>query len=382
MPIHQICFDAFSSTDSYECDLYNYTRVFRSVGFDIEFGTVSETKLPVITSAPSDIPSESPFVCLFGCPWKRDLSSVLPIFLSVKARLLSFDTEPASPTEFNASQFLACETIAHAKRCDACFEADPVRRRQLLEEAYSIYEGVIFATCHTSMIEIVKTVRAGLKKAILFQSAHDLTSLSPDWCRMLSHSFAGMALCCLMSENCSSKFVSLVSASLSYEKLRPVELASTLRFLPFLMYECTFVVPSSGGNLEALILSSAQKFGMCLSVSENVLLPIMLSVGRRDLFELEIGLVEPEQRAEKERFAMAIHQRALDQKSAPAPLNSIRTHIVNGQILDRKCAACGVWDRTGKHHSRCSGCMLVYYCCRECQLAHWKEHKKACKNKK
>jgi hypothetical protein len=30
--------------------------------------------------------------------------------------------------------------------------------------------------------------------------------------------------------------------------------------------------------------------------------------------------------------------------------------------------------------SRCSGCNLMWYCCRSCQKAHWKEHKYNCKN--
>jgi hypothetical protein len=28
---------------------------------------------------------------------------------------------------------------------------------------------------------------------------------------------------------------------------------------------------------------------------------------------------------------------------------------------------------------KCSGCQQVAYCNRDCQTAHWKEHKKACK---
>lgn len=387
MPIRPVRASA-ASGDPYECDLYNYSSVFRSLEFDIEFGMISETNLPIITSAPSNIPSGSPFVCLFGRPWERDLSSVLPIFSSVKARLLSFADTPARPEEFDATQFLVCETIGHAMRCEACFETDPVKRQQLFDEAYRIYEGVLFATCHSSMIEMIKTVRSGnLQKAVLFQPAPDMVGLFPDRCRILSHSFAGMALCSLMTEGCPVKFVSLVSASLCYEKFRPMELACTLRLLPFLMYENKFTVPSGCSSseeastkavLNTLIMKSAQKFGMCISVTETVLLPVMLMAGRRDLFDAELGFIEPEKRAEKERFAMAIHQRTIDRQSAPAPLNSIRTHIVDGRILDRKCAGCGVWDRTGKSHSRCSRCMLVYYCGRGCQMAHWGEHKKEC----
>ncbi|CAM9967240.1 unnamed protein product, partial [Heterosigma akashiwo] len=39
-----------------------------------------------------------------------------------------------------------------------------------------------------------------------------------------------------------------------------------------------------------------------------------------------------------------------------------------------RCAVCGVG--AGLHG--CAGCRLVYYCSKEHQKAHWKEHKPAC----
>jgi len=40
----------------------------------------------------------------------------------------------------------------------------------------------------------------------------------------------------------------------------------------------------------------------------------------------------------------------------------------------RRCAFC---DKRGLH-KRCNGCMEVYYCSKECQKAHWEQHKKYC----
>jgi hypothetical protein len=58
---------------------------------------------------------------------------------------------------------------------------------------------------------------------------------------------------------------------------------------------------------------------------------------------------------------------------------TVRTHIVDGKILDRVCAACGVWEGIVKNKfARCSGCKMVYYCGKQCQLAHWKAHKSLC----
>eukprot|EP01084_Bolivina_argentea_P093741 168558_1 len=33
-------------------------------------------------------------------------------------------------------------------------------------------------------------------------------------------------------------------------------------------------------------------------------------------------------------------------------------------------------------NKRCSGCKQVYYCSKQCQSNHWKQHKKECKGKK
>jgi hypothetical protein len=43
-----------------------------------------------------------------------------------------------------------------------------------------------------------------------------------------------------------------------------------------------------------------------------------------------------------------------------------RTHFAN-----RGCTGAGV--------KKCAGCLKVYYCARECQLAHWSAHKKECR---
>jgi hypothetical protein len=355
-------------------EIHNLTSALRLMDFDISFGIASESRLPLVLRAPSDIPERSPYVCLFGNPSEKDLSFVFRTYASVKDRLFSFRESPAGPDEFASHHFLSCETVGHATRWKAYFEADRVKREQIFEEAFGIYEGVVYATCHSSLIDFVKSIqkkncdgrRKQTSSSILFQPPPDMTAVSPDWCRMLSHSFVGMALCSLMTGKYAN-FVSLVSAGLCYEKRRVIELALVLRLIPYLMF-------IESGSVEGYVASNA--------VTEKLLLPVMIINGRRDLFNTELGFIEPEQRrAECERFALAVFQRSIDRQSSPAPINTIRTHVMDGRILERRCAACGVWDRIGKSHSRCSGCMLVYYCCRACQLAHWKQHKLECGKK-
>ncbi len=47
--------------------------------------------------------------------------------------------------------------------------------------------------------------------------------------------------------------------------------------------------------------------------------------------------------------------------------------------MERKCAACDTRIPPGKSKSQCSECKLVYYCNKECQNAHWKQHRACCK---
>ena len=43
------------------------------------------------------------------------------------------------------------------------------------------------------------------------------------------------------------------------------------------------------------------------------------------------------------------------------------------------CAFCHEGVESGLRLSRCSGCYVVKYCCREHQVEHYKTHKKTCK---
>lgn len=44
------------------------------------------------------------------------------------------------------------------------------------------------------------------------------------------------------------------------------------------------------------------------------------------------------------------------------------------------CNCCGIFESTVKNDLRqCSRCMSALYCSKECQVSHWKDHKKHCK---
>jgi hypothetical protein len=352
---------------------------------DIEFGVISGTKLPIILKGPVEVPESGPFTCFYGAPWKKDLSRALLIFDTIESRVLSLIDSPARHDEFDASHILAIETAGHSVRCLAMNEVDSDQRYILFSKAYKIYEGVLLSLCHSSLRSMVETLRKDLKKINLFQPVVDMAKMSATGRRVVSHTFAGMALCMLMGEWSAIKFASLVSAAVIWEEKFPVQMAAALRMIPLLMSMEEIQVPGAGflGNETYIskIFSTGMIFGIHTSITEKVLLPALLWANRAELFSMELQFIEDDKRDKCEQFARAIYARSVERMSSPAALTSVRTHVIDGKIIERTCLACGVWDRTGKSHLRCSACMLVYYCNRECQLAHWKQHKKVCKKK-
>ncbi len=47
-------------------------------------------------------------------------------------------------------------------------------------------------------------------------------------------------------------------------------------------------------------------------------------------------------------------------------------------IKARQCEACGALDSPGSALRKCTRCTVVYYCSKDCQKRHWKEHRPRC----
>ena len=45
------------------------------------------------------------------------------------------------------------------------------------------------------------------------------------------------------------------------------------------------------------------------------------------------------------------------------------------------CTNCGKDNESGSELKSCAACKMVKYCCRDCQVNHWPNHKKACKKR-
>jgi hypothetical protein len=368
----------------YELDFFHATQVFRSLGVVCQFGIIPSTHSPILPKAPLDIPSVSPFVCFYGRAWLKPLDAAHKIFSKIHDRLLAVRDSPAHPNEFDVHQLLASESVGHEVRCLACFEEDSVKRAALLEKAYSIYEGVVLVCCHSSVNAMLNTISKGSSKAFLFQPFKDMERFTPEGRRLVSHSFAGMAVCALMGEGTIAKFISLVSAAVCWDAQRPLELAGTLRMLPLIMGKADLLVNPidvvDSQTFLVLVAKTRSTTEMFNAVTDNILLPAMLRLGRRDLFDYELLSMHADRRVDCERFAHSVERHRV---TTPSSLRTVRSHVVDGQIIERVCAACGIWDGTAKKKfMRCSGCDRVYYCGKQCQLAHWKGvHKAVCVKK-
>ena len=71
-------------------------------------------------------------------------------------------------------------------------------------------------------------------------------------------------------------------------------------------------------------------------------------------------------------------QRVLQQVNmhsiAPNPTKVPISFVASSK--ERSCEGCGItWNRP---MPRCIKCKLVRYCSRDCQVAHWMDHKKSC----
>ena len=60
------------------------------------------------------------------------------------------------------------------------------------------------------------------------------------------------------------------------------------------------------------------------------------------------------------------------------PLSNEEKEMVKLQV----CANCQVKERALRQHYACSKCKTTYYCSRDCQVKHWKQHKLTCLRQK
>lgn len=77
------------------------------------------------------------------------------------------------------------------------------------------------------------------------------------------------------------------------------------------------------------------------------------------------------------------HTRSTNTRDRGSVMNAAVRNSKVGQTTGKlkSCDSCQRMESKRGDYSRCSRCLIVYYCSRECQRAAWRQHKKVCGSK-
>jgi hypothetical protein len=344
-------------------EIYAFCHVFRSLAppDDDTFGVgvALATSVPVIWKAPIEDPDAEEPIGLFD---PENLNNFVPHcqnFIEIENRLLSLNDSPA---QFTLEDLVTGEIIGHKTRHLACFEIDPDERRKLFNKAFKIYESLIMV-CDNKQAQI-QYIKISQQGWIFPKYGEQRQNDERQQC--ISRIFAGMAVCELMEKK--PTYCSFASVAIHWASECALELACCLRIFPYVI--ATLLIED---DEDECVIQNLMD--MTYEVSEKVLLPLMIELGRQDLFdqELRISIYSEDCRAECERIAAEFNRPFDPEKSGHINFKQVR-----GRLIERVCAKCGMIDETN-HFKRCSVCHSVFYCGKECQVKHWKEHKSVCK---
>ena len=165
--------------------------------------------------------------------------------------------------------------------------------------------------------------------------------------------------------------------------------------------KCLFYLPEEGtilhkalwlgapvDVLEAIISKNSEdplKRNLCSTIDSEGNLPLHVAAAALDSAPLLLSLISLHPASVNALNSdgmtpLQIHEAGATVEGLPPRLNSSEI----GFILSERhasytrlncCAGCG----KGEELKRCTRCMEIVYCGKECQRKHWKEHKKACK---
>lgn len=347
-----------------------------------EFMLCARSSLPLLSRGPVQIPNDRPFVCLFGNPFSKNLSAAHDVFRRLEARLMNPDED------FTLEEMFCVETVAHKLRYRGVLSGNAA----MLSRASELYRAVLLAYSFTPLTSIVMDIPRMTNKVMMVTPAPGIEQFSVTARRGVVHCLAGMALCALMGRDVLG-FFGLSSAALSWELGRPVELAGFLRLNMALVSkfklglrlahdgQWEFLVPSAIDAIMDPLLPRTLK--VYEAFTKQLVLPAVLRHGSPAMLQQERDLIGPAEWDQAHSFAQAILRRIQDRAAGtiPTPDRLTRVHIVDGQIVERRCGGCGVWQaHSGGRRLECCGkCRQVYYCGKECQSLHWPEHKASCK---
>jgi MYND finger len=220
------------------------------------------------------------------------------------------------------NEILACLSLANIERINT--------------GSTSLYETALRMTAHDNVVLILDRINKHPNIAHIAHFHEDRSEFSDAYMKILTHGFAGLALCALYRKS-QAQFISYASAAGQWGG---AEVVAMLRIVAVLHNEIPF----------ACILTS------------NVIMPLVYP--NSNLYASECEIFGPNELAAK------LSNRVVP----PMPSGTVmRTRVVDGELIPRVCGVCGK-----KGLKLCTGCKKVYYCSKECQAEAWKEHKLVC----
>ena len=302
-----------------------------------------------------------------------------------------------APGDYSMYDIQCMETAAHKKRLDACMTANAAQRQALFHAAYDAYEAAIRAfgisSMATMMSEITKNNHDA--KVTMLTPSSDVGRHSKEVRRIVSHCFAGIALCLLMGRRDPMLFFKASSAALCWDP--SLELAAVLR--TYLLLTARFTLGVCAMTREGMMLQirdsesldalfeddkMATITGVYAKMNEFILLPLVYRIGTPTMQRSERALIAPDRWETVLRTTEHFNARHAARLSGAIPDPRpggpcITTHMAaDGLTIERTCGKCGQWDRGASRFKKCSRCERAYYCCKECQVDDWPTHKRAC----
>lgn len=354
------------SPDSPQSEVYSIWHVCRSVestaagGSPLEpvhagIRTIEFRKCDAsnLTFAIKNPPSLTPIgaYCFYACPPLPKPEPYLKhVFSTIRPRLEQLLVKPAMPDEFIGNEVLACESLGHEARIKASVESDPERRKRLLRRAEFMYEAALRMVGHRTVLLMLDRMIRHPDEVYVVRVNDSADSMSHYLKRLITSSFAGLAICA-MYLNDFPRFGSCASLAAGWDDVGGIFALNTIRVIAIL-----------DNRLE-----------MYLFLTRNVLLPYLMRTNRAAIVEEELRTCVPDEIVDGTRdMVMALATRF----GGPIPPEGthVRTRIIDGRVVERLCVVC---DATGKVR-HCARCKAVYYCSKECQVAHWPEHKAMC----
>ena len=355
------------SQTSPQMEVYSLWHVCRSVvgmstsdqlGFhsdihSVVFRTDSRTSLSyAVKIPPVAAPPDS--YCFFACPPLPKAKPFLnDVFRELRPRLEQLVAIPAKTNEFDGNQVLACESLGHEARIKASVEVDPERRLRLIKRAEFMYEAGLRMVGHHTILVMLNRIERHPDEVYVVR-INDGVDMSKYLRRFISSSFAGLAICAMYSGN-FARFGSFMSLTVGWDDIGGIFALSVIRVIAML----------------------DDKFDMYLFLTRNVLMPYLVRTGRGAILDDELRLcIHPDMADSTRNGVMAL----VDRFGGPVPPEGthVRARIIDGRVIEKLCIVCDAVGSDGVKLRHCAGCKSVYYCSKQCQVAHWPAHKPHC----